>query len=100
MAYSYTIKNKDFELTVKIPANDIADDQLGIYNPIVSEMGLAAKTHPDELIFNLLGNGFTNNGYDEVPFFSDNHPWIKTKSRATKELRSCLRLHTPKQEAK
>ena len=84
MAYSYTIKNKDFELTVKIPANDIADDQLGIYNPIVSEMGLAAKTHPDELIFNLLGNGFTNNGYDEVPFFSDNHPWIKTKKQSNK----------------
>lgn len=84
MTHSYTIKNKDFELTVSVPANDIADDQLGIYRPIVSEMGFAAKTHPDELIFKLMGNGFTNKGYDDIPFFSDNHPFIKAEKQSNK----------------
>lgn len=74
MAHTYTIQNKDFELTVKVPVNDIADDTFGIYTPIFGEMGLSAKTHPDELIFDLLGRGFELHGYDKVPFFSTNHP--------------------------
>ncbi len=74
MANSYTIQNKTFELTVKIPVNDIADDQYGIYTPVFSEMGLSAKTHPDELIFNLLQNGFEFKSYDGVPFFNNRHP--------------------------
>lgn len=74
MAHSYTIKNRDFELTTEIPVNDIADDLYGVYSPMFSEMGLSAKTHPDELVFTLLGDGFTKKGYDNVEFFSDKHP--------------------------
>lgn len=74
IAHGYTIKNKTFELTTQIPVNDIADDLYGIYTPIISELGLSAKSHPDELIFNLLGNGFEKECYDKVPFFSDKHP--------------------------
>lgn len=84
MAHSYTIKNKDFELTIKVPANDIADDQLGVFSPMISEMGLVAKTHPDELVFNLLGHGFTNNCYDDMPFFSDSHPLNQGKKQSNK----------------
>lgn len=73
-AYDYTIKNKTFELTTKIPVNDLADDVYGIYSPLVSEMAMSAKTHPDVLIFDLLGRGFQEKCYDKVPFFSDKHP--------------------------
>ena len=31
-ASDYTIKNKDYELTVGVDRNDIEDDTLGIYN--------------------------------------------------------------------
>lgn len=73
-AFDYTIKNKDFELTLKIPANDIEDDQYGVYTPLFSEMGLSAQKHPDTLLFDLLGNSFTEKCYDGVSFFSDRHP--------------------------
>lgn len=74
IAYDYAIKNRTFELTTKIPVNDIADDQYGVYAPLISEMGLSARKHPDSLIFTLLGNGFTEKCYDGVSFFSDKHP--------------------------
>lgn len=54
--------------------NDIADDQYGVYTPLISEMGLSAKKHPDSLTFALLGDGFNRKCYDGVSFFSDRHP--------------------------
>lgn len=74
IAYDYTIKNKNFELTTQIPVNDIADDLCGVYAPLISEMGLSAKKHPDSLTFDLLGRGFTEKCYDGASFFSDRHP--------------------------
>ena len=79
ITHDYTIKNRTFELTTKIPVNDIADDQYGVYAPLISEMGLAAKKHPDTLVFNLVGKGFEENCYDGVPFFSDMHPLGKSQ---------------------
>ena len=37
-------------------------------------MGLSAKKHPDSLIFDLVGNGFSQKCYDGVNFFCDKHP--------------------------
>ncbi len=79
MTYDYVIKNRNFELTTSIPVNDIADDQYGVYTPLMSEMGFSAKKHPDVLTFDLLGKGFEEKGYDKVPFFSAKHPMGKSK---------------------
>lgn len=49
-ASDYTIKNKDFELTVSVPRSDIEDDRIGLYKPIVESIGQSAKQHPDELV--------------------------------------------------
>ena len=35
IAHDYVIKNRTFELTTKIPVNDIADDQYGVYTPLI-----------------------------------------------------------------
>lgn len=75
-ASSFTILNRKFESTVEIARDAISDDRYGIFSPMFTEMGLVAKTHPDELIFGLLASGFTVNGYDGVPFFAVNHPVI------------------------
>lgn len=72
-ASDYTIKNKDFELTVGVPRNAIEDDKIGVYNPSVQMLGQSAAMHPDKLVFALLGNGFTEKCYDGQPFFSDSH---------------------------
>ncbi len=73
-ANSYTIKNKNFELTIEVPRNDIEDDNIGIYVPLFKNMGEEAKLHPDTLVFELLPNGFENICYDGAAFFSDKHP--------------------------
>ncbi len=72
-ASDYTIKNKDFEVTVGVPRNDIEDDRIGLYTPSIQSLGQSAALHPDELVFVLLPGGFTNKCYDGQPFFSDAH---------------------------
>ena len=66
-AHTYTIKNKDFELTIAVNRNDIADDKIGVYAN--SGHGSNGRRHPDELVFTLLGQGFENKCYDGKTFF-------------------------------
>lgn len=69
----YTIKNKDFELTVGVPRNAIEDDKVGVYTPSVQMMAQAAAMHPDELVFQLLKAGFDTKCFDDQNFFSASH---------------------------
>jgi phage major head subunit gpT-like protein len=73
-AYSYTIKNRDWEATVAVDRNDVEDDAVGIYTPMVRTLADAAATHPDEMVFDLLAGGFANICYDGRPFFDTAHP--------------------------
>lgn len=72
-AYGYQITNKTFELTVAIPREDIEDDNLGVYRPIVAETGRAAAKKPDLLLADLLRNGQSTPGFDGRNFFATNH---------------------------
>lgn len=74
VAHGYSIKNKDFESTIGVPRNAIADDQYGVFGPMFNEMGRQAAEHPDELIFSLLAAGFTTPCYDRQYFFDTDHP--------------------------
>ena len=74
IANGFTIKNRKFESTLEISRDDIADDRLGIFKPMFSEMGQAARRHPEELIFGVLASGFTTNCYDGQFFFDVDHP--------------------------
>jgi len=73
-AFSYEIVNKDFESTIEVDRNDILDDQIGVYTPMIQALGAAAKQHPDVLVFGLLKNGFTTPCYDGKNFFAADHP--------------------------
>ena len=72
--HSYSIKNKDWEATIEVDRNDIEDDGIGVYNPILRELGRSAGVHPDELVFDLLGKGFTTTCFDGQYFFDTDHP--------------------------
>lgn len=72
--HSYSITNKDWEATIEVDRNDIEDDAVGIYRPIVAELGRAAAVHPDEVVFDLLRRGFTSTCYDGQYFFDTDHP--------------------------
>lgn len=90
-AHTYNIKNKDYELTVSVGRNDIADDRIGIYKPLIQDMAENAKRHPDELVFELLGSGFTQKCYDGKAFFATDHPFVKNQvqsNKGTKKLSS------------
>lgn len=74
VARGYSIVNKDWELTVEVDRNDILDDNLGVYSPIVSSMGSQARLWPDYLIADMLQAGITNTCFDGQAFFSASHP--------------------------
>lgn len=86
----YTIKNKDFELTIGVDRNDIEDDKIGVYNPVVQDIAQSTATFPDTLVFKLLLDGFENKCYDGQPFFSDAHKIGKKSisNKGTKALTS------------
>ena len=73
-AHGYAIVNKDFEATVDVDRNDIEDDNLGVYNPLMQEMGVSAAQQPDDLTFGLLAKGATELCYDGQYFFDTDHP--------------------------
>lgn len=82
-ASDYTIRNKDFEGTISLDRNDIADDLLGIYKPIVQEFGRSTATHPDELAWGLLTRGWDAACYDGQPFFDTDHPVLDAAGKET-----------------
>ena len=71
---AYTILNRSWEDTVGVSRNDIEDDQLGIYKPLMQALGQAAAEFPDELVFLLLAAGFTTPCWDGQNFFDTDHP--------------------------
>ncbi|WP_046005787.1 Mu-like prophage major head subunit gpT family protein [Pseudoalteromonas rubra] len=73
-AHGYSIVNDDFEATVSVGRNDIEDDELGVYAPLMQEMGRSAAIHPDEMCFPLLEAGFSTLCYDGQNYFDTDHP--------------------------
>lgn len=74
MAHDYSIRNKDWELTIAVSKPDIEDDNLGLYGPMFTEMGLSVGAHKDMLVFALLKAGFATACYDGQYFFDTDHP--------------------------
>lgn len=73
-SHGYEIVNEDYESTVGIDRNDIEDDNVGIYATLFKEMGRAAAIHPDQLVFQMLRDGFHTACYDGKNFFDTEHP--------------------------
>jgi len=73
-AHGFSIENRKFESSIVVPRDDIEDDNIGVYGPLFEEMGRAAASHPDELVFNLLKDGVSSRGYDGQNFFDTDHP--------------------------
>ncbi|WP_211097233.1 Mu-like prophage major head subunit gpT family protein [Herbaspirillum sp. ST 5-3] len=80
--FKYTIVNDDFEATVEVDRNDIEDDNLGIYAPQAQMAGESAAQLPDEIVIDLVNNGFTAICYDGQYFFDTDHP-VKQKDGTT-----------------
>jgi phage major head subunit gpT-like protein len=70
---AYQVETKDWEATIEVDRNDIEDEQLGFYNPIVAALAQEARKHPERLISDLLTGGFTTACYDGQNFFDPDH---------------------------
>jgi phage major head subunit gpT-like protein len=72
--HHYSIVNKDWEDTVEVDRNDLQDDIVGVYKPVIQELGRQAKIHPDYLLATLMAAGFATVCYDGQYFFDIDHP--------------------------
>jgi phage major head subunit gpT-like protein len=81
--HDYAIVNKHFELTIGVDRNDIEDDNLGIYTPMFVEMGRSTGAHPDQLVWQLLKDGFATTCYDGQYFFDTDHPVLDATGTVT-----------------
>lgn len=43
-SYGYTIRNKDFEMTVSVPRNDLEDDCIGVYKPMFQDLAYVPRS--------------------------------------------------------
>ena len=72
--HDFEIKNKDWEDTIGVSRNAIEDDNLGVYTPMIGQLGDDAASFPDELVFGLLAAAFTTVCYDGQYLVDTDHP--------------------------
>lgn len=70
----YRIKNEPYELTIDVKEDDVEDQQIAGLTPRFEDMGDSVAHLPLELVFEVINNGKTTLGYDDVPMFSTSHP--------------------------
>ncbi|NLT24762.1 MAG: hypothetical protein GXX82_17090 [Syntrophorhabdus sp.] len=71
--FHYELLNKAYESTIEVDRDDIMDDQIGVYTPMIQGLAQAAKIHPDILAFALLAAGFNTKCFDGQYFFDTDH---------------------------
>lgn len=80
--HDFSIKNKPWENTVGVDRDNIEDDKLGVYKPLIAQMGQDAREHPDELVWGLLPSGLDSLAYDGQFFFDTDHPVFDPATQA------------------
>ncbi|MBB4302346.1 phage major head subunit gpT-like protein [Rhodobium orientis] len=81
--HGYAIKNKPFEITVGVDRDDIEDDNIGIYKPMMEELGRSTAAHPDQLVFSLVKSAFETKCYDGQNFFDTDHKVLDEDGKET-----------------
>lgn len=73
--FTYTVTNNEYELTMLVNRKTWEDDQTGLINARMSELGEVWRTYKDSLFSTLLVNANASgyNGFDGVTFYSDDH---------------------------
>ena len=74
---SFTITNKDWEVTEEISGNAVEDDKLSMFGPRIVRQAATAAMKPDLLVLNLLVDSFVGLAYDSAAFFGT-HTWKNT----------------------
>ena len=76
---TYELKNKTWESSLLIDRHNMADDWMGMYGPVLQQLGLEASAHPDELLFDpttgLLTLAESTVGWDGQFHIDTDHVW-------------------------
>jgi phage major head subunit gpT-like protein len=70
----YNLVNQDYELTVEVDRNDIEDDELGAFGPLIDHIAQQSALWPDDLVIAAMLAGTTAICHDGQAFFSTSHP--------------------------
>lgn len=71
---NYSLKNKDYEDSVRLDKFLVEDDQYGAFGPTVQAFGDSVGRWEDEQMGDIVENAITALCYDGQPFFSTSHP--------------------------
>ena len=87
----HAVPNKKYESSVDVNREDIEDDQLGMYRPLVEMAGQEAMDHVDRITFSQLDDAYRTTCYDGKPFFAVDHPrYAEVDGTGTAETESNL----------
>lgn len=73
-----TVKNRNFEDTIAVSANDIADDNYGVYAPLIQDLGINSQNLWGELAVEAILGGETDKWLDDKVFFAADHKYGKS----------------------
>lgn len=71
--HEYTITNAHYEASIEVDLDDFEDDQTGMINIRVQDMGTRARRHPDSELATLVEAGSSSLCYDGQYFFDTDH---------------------------
>lgn len=72
--YERLYVHKEYTKGLKVERKWIDDEQYGVGDKIAKSIGRGGKILVEQTAADVLNNGFTTNGYDGVPLFSESHP--------------------------
>ena len=74
-AATYFLANKKWESSLAIEKDDLDDDTMGMYGPVIEDLADEAAYHPDELLFTTHQAGGTGVCFDGQNFYDTDHLW-------------------------
>jgi phage major head subunit gpT-like protein len=74
VARDYTLRNKDWEKTIALDKNKVADDTYGVFGPVVDDLGVQSRFWPDDRMTQVLEEGTTVECFDGQFYFDTDHP--------------------------
>lgn len=79
---TYTLANKEWEVSLEVEKKDIADDRLSLYDGAVTTLSQRAARHPDKLLMTAIMNGESTACFDNQFFFDTDHSWGDSGSQS------------------
>jgi phage major head subunit gpT-like protein len=73
-SFGFSVEPEHYEISLKVDANDLADERLSMYTRRIRQRVNAFANHRRQLLMERLSNAWSRNSYDGVSFISSSHP--------------------------